>query len=448
MKGNSGALRQWIGRAKKMAVSSVFAVFGSSAAILVLGLVNSVILGRLLGPKGRGEIAAAILWPTQFLFFASTGMLQSIVFHCAIPDAKTEKVSSNALIIGGLQSLIAVAGGYFLIPHLLGSHGPEEVFACRLFLYALPFYMLNQYGQNILQGRMFFKEFNRQRMILPVGYIVGVVALAAVHRLNAVTAIWVVSIFHFITCVYSWFEIWRHRIFRSFSPDWKLAVDMLKFGGKIYPGEMTGTLNLRLDQMLLAFWFPAAELGLYVAAVSGATVSEVMSYAFRMVTSPRVAAQETWESKTRVLNQLFRRYIVSSILFSGALMALMPIAIPLLFGHAFNRSVPVAEVLLVGSFCLGARNLLAGASQAIGDPWLNTVAEIGALPVTIGTLLYLLPRMGIMGAAISSLLAYFTQLVIVLIQLYKKHGISPLFLVKRLGPSPQVTVTATAGGIE
>src|SRR5262249_7527382 len=50
-------------------------------AILVFGVASGVVSARLLGPQGRGELAAITLWPMAFVFFTSLGLNQAIVFH-------------------------------------------------------------------------------------------------------------------------------------------------------------------------------------------------------------------------------------------------------------------------------------------------------------------------------------------------------------------------------
>ena len=92
-----------------------------------------------------------------------------------------------------------------------------------------------------------------------------------------------------------------------------------------------------------------------------------------------------------------------------------------------------AEVLLLGVLFIGAKEVLAGAAQALGDPWSGSQAHLWALGVTVILLYLLLPSWGIMGAAAATTTAYATQLVIVTYRLRRLHGISPADLF-RIGP--------------
>jgi O-antigen/teichoic acid export membrane protein len=101
----------------------------------------------------------------------------------------------------------------------------------------------------------------------------------------------------------------------------------------------------------------------------------------------------------------------------------MPFAIPLVFGNAFKPAIWPTEILLIGAFFIGARDLLSGGAQALGDPWLASKAHLFALVVTVGLLYVLLPTLGIMGAAIASTAACGTQLLIIVIGLHRSHEI-------------------------
>jgi O-antigen/teichoic acid export membrane protein len=72
--------------------------------------------------------------------------------------------------------------------------------------------------------------------------------------------------------------------------------------------------------------------------------------------------------------------------------------------------------------------VLGGGALALGDPWLGSKAQIGALFVTVLLLYLLLPRMGIMGAAIATSASCAAQLLIIIAGLRKSHAIPAMSL--------------------
>jgi len=46
-------------------------------------VLTGILLARTLGPRGRGELAAAILWPTLIMTLGTLGMTEAITYHTA-----------------------------------------------------------------------------------------------------------------------------------------------------------------------------------------------------------------------------------------------------------------------------------------------------------------------------------------------------------------------------
>jgi O-antigen/teichoic acid export membrane protein len=219
--------------------------------------------------------------------------------------------------------------------------------------------------------------------------------------------------------------LYRADVNFGFKTDGHLAKRILKFGAKAHIGNISGLANNSLDQVLMAAMLPPATLGLYVVAVSAATVSQVFSQAVQMVSAPSITQRESASERASALQSIFRRYWLFSILITLVIAGLLPFVIPLVFGVGFKGSVLPAEILLVGSLFLGAQGVLGSGASALGNPWLVSKAQLWALIVTVILLYLLLPVIGIIGAAIASTVAYATQLIVIIYGLYSTHHISP-----------------------
>ncbi|GJG89039.1 hypothetical protein tb265_42200 [Gemmatimonadetes bacterium T265] len=396
-----------------------------NALVLGLGLVSGVQLARGMGPAGRGELAAAWLWPMLLMYLASMGVIQSVVYFAALPDARPGRVLGTALACATVQSAVGMAVGYVVLPLLLAKQTPQVVANGRAYLWVIPVSLVSQYGLGVLQARLHFTAFNWIRLLTPVGYVVAVLGLERAGVLTASTALraqlWLNVLVLGATAVALWRTGAVARL-GDLRPDRALAGRMLRYGAKVQAGGIPQTANLRMDQALLAAWFPPVQLGLYVAAVSAAGVGDVLSTAVRTVATPSIAQQGA-AAGVRRLQATFRKYALVSVAGTLALAAVLPFAIPFVYGDAFAGAVPPALVLLAAGLCLGAKQVLAGAAQALGDPWLASRSEIVGAVVTVCALPLLLPRLGIMGAALATLAAYATQLAVVLAGLSRTHAI-------------------------
>jgi O-antigen/teichoic acid export membrane protein len=403
----------------------IFRTLITNFGLAALGLMNSVLLSRWLGPEGRGEVAAAMLWPTLLVYLSSLGLIAAILYYSAQPDSEPQRIFSSGIALASIQSSVAILVGFATLHWLLRSQSASVVGAGKLYLFVIPLSLIVQYGVSILQGRMRISAFNRLRAILPAGYFIGTVVLMLFGQLTLLNIIILHLALNVIVLACTLVSLGDLGVRLGFNIDGRLAKRMMQYGLRVHVGNISGLANLSLDQVLMAAWLPPAYLGLYVVAVSAAGVSQVFSQAVQMVLTPSITQKETQPERVAVLQGVFRRYWLLSFVITLAIGAVLPVAIPLVFGSQFKEAIWPAEVLLAGAFLIGAKEVLAGGAQSLGNPWLGSKAQLWALVVTGVLLYFLLPTMGIMGAAIATAASHCTQLAIVVSGLRRSHKISP-----------------------
>jgi O-antigen/teichoic acid export membrane protein len=395
----------------------------TSFGIAALGFANSILLSRWLGPAGRGEVAAAILWPTLLVYLASMGLIGAILYFAALPDSRPRAIFANGLWLGLAQAAMAMLVGFVALPWLLRSQAGSVVGAGRLFLLVIPFSLITQYAVSILQGRMRIAAFSWLRVILPAGYLAGTVMLILWGGLTLSNIVLLHLFLNVITLFAALVSLWRAGVRLSVRVDGSLAGQMLTYGAKMHAGSIFWLANSNLDQVVMAAFLPPRHLGLYVAAVGTASVALVFSHAVRMVATPSIIQRASAGERTAVLQGVFRRYWILSLPVTATLAAILPFGIPIVFGSEFKEAIWAAEILLIGSLLIGARSVLSGGSDALGDPWLGSKAQLWAMVATVILLGALLPVFGIVGAAIASTAASAVQLAVVVHGLRVSHAI-------------------------
>jgi Na+-driven multidrug efflux pump len=83
-----------------------------------------------------------------------------------------------------------------------------------------------------------------------------------------------------------------------------------------------------------------------------------------------------------------------------------------------------AEILVVAAILLGGKQILTGACYGLGTPFLVSQAEIASLACTVAGLLLLLRPLGIVGAALASLVAYGVSFLLLATRLRQVHRLS------------------------
>jgi O-antigen/teichoic acid export membrane protein len=146
---------------------------------------------------------------------------------------------------------------------------------------------------------------------------------------------------------------------------------------------------------------PASELGQYVVAVTLASFGMVVVTALNYAVLPTVAS-----GARHAVQPVLRLTLWGIGLVSIALAILAPLVIPLLFGARFAESVPLAQILTLGTPFLAGNAVLTSAFVGDGRPGETAVAETLAAAFTVPALILLLPTYGATAAAMTSVVAY------------------------------------------
>src|SRR5580692_7376963 len=118
--------------------------FSTSLLIQACGVVTGILTARLLGPVGRGELAAVILWPTILSNLGLMGcnwvLAREVAAH---PERESDWVSVGVTVGLATASLYFLIG-YFLVPFLLPAEKSYLIPLARLCLWLIPLDICNQ----------------------------------------------------------------------------------------------------------------------------------------------------------------------------------------------------------------------------------------------------------------------------------------------------------------
>src|SRR5262249_49886239 len=156
--------------------------------------------------------------------------------------------------------------GFLAAPLLLASQPSTVVHACRVYLLVIPISLFAQCCSSILQGRMELRIFNWLRLVIPFGYLVGVLILQIATTLTLFNIVFLHLALNLMVMVMLVAALFIRKIPLGLRPDIGLARRMLRYGLKVQVGDISQQANTRLDQTLIAAFLPPAQLGIYTAA--------------------------------------------------------------------------------------------------------------------------------------------------------------------------------------
>ena len=390
-------------------VSALGLSLGTSVAIQGLNAFTGILLARALGAEGRGELAAAIIWPSLLAGLGSLGLADAATFHAARRTAGTAVVAGTALALALAQSAALVAAGLLVVPLALGGYEDDTTRTALLYLLFIPLNLLTLALLGVLSGLQRFRAFNGLRLLVIVGSAAGIGGLWLADDLSVAAAAVVYLVANALTLLGAVAAV-ATSLERRPGFDRSLARGLWGYGLRSHTSSVPLMLNTRVDQLLISLVLAPVQLGLYVVAVTLTSITSLIGSSVAMVSLPTIARLEDEEAR----RALARRHISLTMLVSAAVtVPLVLLARPLIevfFGAAFAGAVDAARVLLAAAGVLATGRVLASILKAVGRPLDPGKAELLGLLVTVVSLAVLLPAFGIVGAAIASLLAYAASL--------------------------------------
>jgi O-antigen/teichoic acid export membrane protein len=98
--------------------------------------------------------------------------------------------------------------------------------------------------------------------------------------------------------------------------------------------------------------------------------------------------------------------LLASVVVGGALAAVSPVAIPLVFGAGFARAVDAVWILLPAAAAMAVWRVAGVALNRFERPWFAPTVGLAAIAMNVVLNIVLIPPLGIVGAALASLISY------------------------------------------
>jgi len=377
----------------------------TSVVIQIFNAFTGIVLAHSLYPTERGILAAAILWPGLLSSLVAFGVADAIAYRSSRYSEERGHLLGTGLVLAAVSTGLSVPIGLALLPRLLSHYGSDAVISAELFLLYIPIYLTWQNLAAVLLGALRTAEFNAARIMQVALSAIGIALLAIAHGGSTRAFILVYLVANTGTLAY---VAWRAIQLRaaSWQPSIRISRAVLSYGIRSHLGTVSGITNDYLDQGVISIFLPAAQLAYYAIAVSISAPLALVGSSLGMMVMPSVASQPDPEARTANLARYARVTLAMEAGLGIVLMAIVPLLIAVLFGLAYEPASPSARILVIATVFLGANRVLSAGVRALNRPLTAGSADLLASVVTVAGLIILIPAFGIVGAAITSLIAY------------------------------------------
>jgi O-antigen/teichoic acid export membrane protein len=193
---------------------------------------------------------------------------------------------------------------------------------------------------------------------------------------------------------------------------------MWRFSLPLMASTWAGLLSSQwTDYLFIRRYLTVADLGHYSLAYQLAGVVQQITIVASTLLLPRLSVLVS-EGNIAVAAQVIRRlvpyWLLCVVMVLGASIMLGPFFVPLVFGADFAASVPPFALLIVATIALAVVNMFTPLFAATGATWTITRMVLASGLVNIVCNFALIPVLGVAGAALATLVAYATSLVLTL----------------------------------
>lgn len=409
---------------KDLGLRSLFknfiATLGRQIFASVLGLVIVALTVRLLGPQGNGIYTMVLFLPSMLGALLSLGISSANVYYLGSRQVNHTTVLYSNLILASLISSVGLIAGGLMI-YLKGGIWFPGVPSHLLYLALamFPIGILQDHVSSIFQGQQNFRVFNLIPLIHPVVMLVGLITMF----LGNYTYVFPLICFHlFSSALATAFSLYYLLRKDSESPENVKAYTYksISFGLKSYLSNTLAFINYKADLFMVNLFLGPSSTGIYVVSIQLAEKLWLISQAVSTVLYPRLSELSGDEVKKSQITPLISRCVFAVTLLGAIALALLgALIIYYAFGYEFRGAFQPMLVLLPGIVCGASSRVLSNDIASRGKPEINMYLGIVVVSVNIISNLVLIPKYGMLGAALSTTIAYSLNFMLKML-IYKK----------------------------
>jgi O-antigen/teichoic acid export membrane protein len=398
------------------------AQFGAAA----IGFGLSIMLSHTLGVDGLGVYRMALLLPTTMVQLLEFGITYANVYHIGRGDVNGREVMRANLWIWGFITALGLAASSAIIVWKGAQWFPGIPTALMLLaMFSFPPALLQFYCQSILQGYQDFRRFNYLTVIVQLttfvlsavlifGFKLGVTAVITAFLAGQVVSLAITAI------------MLRPYLTKTPSSDtrvswWAYGRKAVGYGWKQHLSAIIAFVNYRIDFFFVNLFLGPALAGTYYISIQLGESMWMISKVVSTVLLPRLAELHQEEQTRLQLTPLITRLVFSFTALAALVVGALAVPIVSLWGKDAAPAAAALVWLLPGIVMGAATRIIAYDFSARGKPEYNSYLAIVVVVINVAANVVLIPRIGIIGGAISTTIAYSAN-TIATVYLYRRFS--------------------------
>lgn len=377
----------------------------------LLGLAVSMLSARYLGPSNYGLISYAASVVAFVLPIMQLGFRSTLVQEIVNDPEKEGEIMGTALFFNALSSFACIIGVISFV-YIANPGEINTVVVCALYCVSLLFQALE-----MIQYWFQAKLISRYMAVVSLIAYVAVSAYKIFLLIAQKSVYWfaISQTIDYLIISVSLMVLYRKLGVQKLSVSLRRGIEMLKKSRYFIVSSLMVTVFAQTDKIMLKSMLDESAVGIYTAAITCAGMTSFVFSAIIDSFRPSVfenkkSSEETYEKN---LIGCYSVIIYLSLIQSVVLTLLAPIAIFVLYGPDYSASSDVLRLVVwytTFSYLGPVRNIWILAENKQKYLW---IINLSGAVVNVILNLIMIPIMGVMGAAIASLVTQvFTNVII------------------------------------
>jgi len=389
---------------------------------LLLSIVFSVIITRYLGPTGKGEIAFLFAISSTIWMILDLGTHKTLSYQISKNKNKIKYLTTFSVFSFFLNFTLVIIILYLFQPKIILDVNSKSLFFClplfiavTKFSFDMNFLMI---GTNDIVLTSIFK-------VLPI--ITNIIIIIFLKSLLLKNKVF--TVFYYITLSTTLWTFFSFFVFiRKYNINMKIKLNVVKttykLGFKAFLSSLFIFLLIKFDIIFIKHFLSFRELGLYSLAAGFVTMIQTFSNLTGNLLIPKFIKDGDEKTKNQTLRFVTQLYVIIIFFISLGFIFFGKYFVIYLYGKEFTESYKVYLFLIPGTIALSAASFLNNLLWSKGFPIISIVIPLFALLTNILLNIFLIPSIGIIGAALSTSISYLLWWILMLIVYKNKYDIS------------------------
>ncbi|MCX9012408.1 MAG: flippase [Candidatus Methanoperedens sp.] len=418
----------------KIAKGAAIAFVGM-LAFTFFEFVTRVIIARYAtqGEYGAFSIGFALL--NIFVMISCLGLQGGATRCIAYFRGKGEDEKVAGIVYSSLQ-LSVVAGLFFFLVVFVSSDFLNEIFhleqstVLKLFAVAIPFLTVIEIlsyifiGFNRIKEKVFFRDILMYLLrvsCIVFAFILGFGFLGMMYAYLLPTVI--------VAVVFAGYAVKKLSI--QLKDNVVIRKKLFRFSIPLLVTFLSTVIIIRADTLMLGYFKTSEIVGLYNTAVPIAQLLPIFLTSMGFIYVPissQLYSKNLVEEMRRNYAVLTKWVLMATLPFFFTIFLFPEAVLTIIFGPSYEHAGSALRILLLGALVQVLTGPNALTLVVAGKTKLNMVDDLIGLIVNISLNFFLIPTMGITGAAIASSISLITINVLKSTQIFWLHKIHPFTL--------------------